>query len=84
MIFIDDVRLTYGKTKICHAVAETTDELLAVANAIDVEPHHIKGEGTRYEFLVVPWDKRKEVLKHNATEVTIRGLIAAMLSKPKE
>lgn len=48
-IYVDNMRANYGRMKMCHMVADSTDELLAMADRIGVARKWLQKAGTAHE-----------------------------------
>ena len=73
-VYVDDARIPYGRMKMCHMVADTTDELLAMADAIGVRRKWIQKPGTYREHFDVCTAKRDAALKHGALLLSAHAL----------
>lgn len=58
----------------CHMVADTTAELLAMASWVGVDARWIQKPGTPYEHFDLSQTKRAEAIAHGAREVSQRDL----------
>jgi hypothetical protein len=58
----------------CHMIADTADELLAMVDRIGVKRKWIQYPGTPKEHFDICWTKRKLAVKAGAVEVTMREL----------
>ncbi|MEE2978053.1 MAG: DUF4031 domain-containing protein [Pseudomonadota bacterium] len=49
-VYVDDMHLTdlgrFGRMRMCHMIADTTDELVSMARCIGVDPKWIQKAGT--------------------------------------
>ena len=75
-VYVDDVFIPYGRMKMCHMIADTEEELHAMADKIGLKrawfqegkrPHYDVGKG-----------KRTEAISHGAIRVTIKELISLL------
>lgn len=80
-VYIDSVRIPYRGMLMCHMVADTHDELMAMAKHLKLLPQWIQHEGTTREHFDVSWGKRAEAIKLGAIPVTIRQLAQVIRSK---
>ena len=69
-VYVDDMYAPFGRMKMCHLVADTTAELLAMAEAIGVHRRWIQYAGTMGEHFDICVSKRAEAVKCGAVEVT--------------
>jgi hypothetical protein len=77
-VYVDDMHLTplgqFGRMKMCHMVADTTEELLAMADRIGVQRKWLQARGTHREHFDIATSKRALAVQHGAVEVTMREL----------
>ena len=84
-VYVDDMykhpmgRL--GRMKMSHMVADTTDELLEMADAIGVARKHIQNPGTVREHFDVSLGRRQMAVEQGAVEITMRELGRMMREK---
>lgn len=71
-VYIDDAMLTFRGMKMSHMIADTSDELLSMADAIGVQRKWIQAEGTYREHFDICQSKRDLAIKHGAQPVTQR------------
>lgn len=79
MVYVDDMKASFGRMKMCHMMADTTDELLAMADKIGVARKWIQNSGTHREHFDIAMSKRDLAVKAGAIEVTKRELGALMI-----
>jgi hypothetical protein len=60
--------------KMCHMVADTTAELLAMADRIGVQRKWLQYPGTDREHFDIAMSKRALAVKYGAVELTMREL----------
>lgn len=74
-VYVDNAQIQYGRMKMCHMVADTEDELLAMADKIGVQRKWHQYPGTPKSHFDVCMSKRALAIKHGAREVTRRELM---------
>lgn len=75
-VYVDNMRAPLGRMKMCHMVADSMDELLAMADAIGVDRKWF--QPTSSPHFDIALSKRGEAVRLGAVEVDRRGLVAAM------
>lgn len=82
-VYVDDMYLTKmgefkrrggGVMKMSHMIADTTGELIAMAEAIGVNRRWIQKEGTSDEHFDVAMSARTRAVELGAVEVSMRDL----------
>ena len=72
-VYVDDMRAPFGRMIMCHMFADTTEELLAMADAIGVARKWIQHPGSPdREHFDIALSKRALAVKHGAIETTWR------------
>lgn len=71
-VYVDDMRASFGRMVMCHMIADTTEELLAMADKIGVQRKWIQKAGTHYEHFDIALNKRALAVQHGAIEITWR------------
>lgn len=74
MVYVDSMRATYGRMKMCHMVADSTEELIAMADKIEVKRRWLQSAGTYREHFDICLSKRKLAVEYGAKEITLRDL----------
>lgn len=74
-VYVDDMRASFGRMKMCHMGAGTTEELLAMADAIGVARKWIQSPGTWKEHFDISLSKRALAVQNGAVEVTMRQFV---------
>lgn len=69
-VYVDDMEADYGRMKMCHCVADSTEELLAMMDKIGVNRRWIQDEGTYREHFDIALSKKKQALAHGAIAVS--------------
>src|SRR5690349_13459638 len=82
-VYVDDMHTTpmgefktpRGRVyKMCHMVADTTEELLAMADKLGLQRRWIQKAGTHHEHFDIAMTKRAEAVKAGAVEITMSQL----------
>ncbi|HET7111693.1 MAG TPA: DUF4031 domain-containing protein [Gemmatimonadales bacterium] len=81
-VYVDDMKAAFGRMKMCHMVADSNAELLAMVDRIGVARKWIQAEGTSREHFDIALSKRAEAVKAGAVEITMRQL--AMRTRNRE
>lgn len=74
MVYIDNMFAEFGRMKMCHMMADSTDELLLMADRIGVSRKWIQEAGTYHEHFDVSSGKRLEAIKLGAIAITMDDL----------
>ncbi len=77
-VYVDDMHTTpmgqFGRMKMCHMVADTTAELLAMADRIGVQRKWLQKAGTHHEHFDIATTKRALAVRAGAVEITMSQL----------
>ena len=73
-VYVDDMRAPLGRMKMCHMIADSTEELLAMAERIGVARRWLQKAGTPHEHFDIALSKRELAIKAGAQEITRRQL----------
>lgn len=68
-VYVDDMRAPFGRMVMCHMLADTTDELLAMADRIGVDRRWRQKAGTPHEHFDIALSKRALAVKAGAVEI---------------
>lgn len=79
-VYVDDMRAKYGHMIMCHMMADTKEELLAMADKIGVERRWIQDNGRRVHF-DISLGKRKLAVANGAIEVTTKEMLQILGGK---
>lgn len=76
-VYVDDMRAQYGRMIMCHMLADTDDELLAMADRIGVQRKWHQYPGTFRSHFDIALSKRASAIAAGAREITWRqaGLV---------
>lgn len=80
-VYVDDMRAPYKSMLMCHMIADTAEELLAMADRIGVRRKWIQYPATPKEHFDICLAKRELAVKAGALEVTARELFQRQLRK---
>lgn len=84
MVYVDSMKAPYGRMKMCHMNADTTEELLAMADKIGVARKWIQKPGHPvYEHFDICMAKRALAVKHGAKEIDLRQAGELLRAKRK-
>ena len=72
MVYIDNFNAGYGRMKMCHMIADTTEELLGMVRAIGVQTKWIQYPGTANEHFDICLSKKRKALELGAKEIGFR------------
>ena len=81
MVYVDDMQAPLGRMKMCHMLADSTDELLAMVDRIGVDRRWIQHAGTHREHFDIALSKRALAIAAGARLVGPRDLAVVMRSK---
>jgi len=73
-VYVDEAKHAFGRMVMCHMMADTTEELLAMADKIGVDRKWIQKAGSVYEHFDIAKSKRSLAISAGAVEVSSRDL----------
>lgn len=82
-VYVDRMEAPFGQMIMCHMMADSTEELVAMAVAIGVKTKWIQKRGTPYEHFDICKSKRAMAVKQGAIEIT-REQVAALLNQRRQ
>ena len=82
-VYVDNMRARFGRMVMCHMIADTTDELHAMADKIGVSRRWIQSEGTSREHYDICLSKKHEAVSLGAIEVTMQELAIKIKERRK-
>lgn len=82
-VYVDNMRAPFGRLKMCHMAADSTAELLAMADKIGVARKWIQRPGTWKEHFDICLTKRHLALNHGAIEMSYSELGRKLLARRK-
>ncbi len=80
-VYVDDMRAPFGRLIMCHLIADTSEELHAMARTIGVDPRWIQRESTHREHYDICLTKRALAVEAGAREITIREVARILNEK---
>ncbi len=69
-VYVDDMNAGYGRMKMCHMFADSTEELLSMADKIGVQRKWLQHPGTIKEHFDICLSKRARAVGMGAVEIT--------------
>ena len=69
MVYVDGMKAAFGRMIMCHMIADSHDELLAMADKIGVARKWIQKAGTPREHFDICLTKRRMAVKQGAQEI---------------
>lgn len=82
-VYVDSMRAAYGQMVMCHMAADTTEELLSMADRIGVRRKWIQKQGTYKEHFDICLSKKQLAVKNGAIEVSQIELARILRLKAK-
>lgn len=82
-VYIDDFNARFGRMRMCHMVADTHEELIAMADKIGVQRKWLQKPGTSHEHFDVCLSKRQLAIENGAVPVSVVD-IAKLCMKRRE
>ncbi len=82
-VYVDDVDAPFGRMKMSHLMADSTEELLAMVRAIGVNPKWIQAQGTWKEHFDIALSKKVLALQQGAVQITWRQYGEKMIARRK-
>lgn len=74
MVYIDSMNAPYGRMKMCHMMADTTEELVEMAANIGVSKKWLQNAGEAREHFDICLSKKKMALSLGAEECSWRKI----------
>lgn len=73
-VYVDNMQAKLGRMKMCHMIADSTEELLEIADHIGVARKWLQKAGTAHEHFDICKTKRAKAIDAGAVEITMREL----------
>ena len=80
-VYVDTMRAAFGRMVMCHMIADSREELDAMADAIGVQRKWIQHAGTHLEHFDVSLTKKAAAIQRGAIEISMRELAAKCRAK---
>ena len=78
-VYVDDMLASYGRMKMCHMIADTEEELHAMADKIGVHRKWYQGPPkTRHMHYDIALSKRELAIKNGAVEITQKQTVCIL------
>lgn len=73
-VYVDNMQAAFGRMKMCHMIADSTDELMAMADQIGVDRKWLQKAGRHDEHFDIAMSKRRLAVQAGAIEVSMLEL----------
>ncbi|OWY12473.1 hypothetical protein B6V72_11265 [Thioclava sp. F34-6] len=73
-VYVDHMRARFGRMKMCHMIADSTEELLAMADQIGIQRKWLQKSGTTREHFDIALTKRRLAVEAGAVEISMMEL----------
>lgn len=83
-VYVDSMQSPYRSMIMCHMMADTTEELIAMADKIRVRRKWIQDAGTPREYFDICLTKRRLAILNGAKELGWRGMSQLLERKRNE
>lgn len=83
-VYVDDMKAPFGRMIMCHMMADTTQELLDMADEIGIAHRWLQRPGTWQEHFDVCLSKRKRAVAAGAIEISRKDLVRIMATRRQE
>ncbi len=81
-VYVDDMRAHYGRMVMCHMTADSTAELLGMADKIGVARKWLQHPGDKHEHIDICLAKRALAVRCGAVETTQHADALRRMGKP--
>jgi hypothetical protein len=83
-VYVDDMQADYKGMKMCHMIADTNAELMAMVDKIGVQRKWIQKAGTYKEHFDICLSKRKLAVTAGALEITQQQLGRMLIDRQRD
>ncbi len=80
-VYVDNYGASFGRMVMCHMIADSRNELLAMADKIGVQRKWIQKVGTYAEHFDICLSKRAKAVASGAIELSPKDLVKRMIEK---
>lgn len=80
-VYVDNMRAPFGRMVMCHMMADTTEELLTMADKIGVNRKWIQNHGTPREHFDIALTKRSLAIANGAIDADKYDIVNVMRRK---
>lgn len=80
-VYVDDERIPYRRMLMCHMLADTTEELLDMADKIGVQRKWIQCPGTPKEHFDICLSKRAKAIQYGAFDADRKKVVDIIRAK---
>lgn len=80
-VYVDSSKWNLGRMKMCHMVADSSDELIQMAELIGVDKVHLQFSGSPKEHFDICKVKRELAISHGAIPVSSKEIIHKIRGK---
>lgn len=78
-VYVDNMQARFGRMIMCHMIADSTAELLAMVDKIGVSRKWIQDAGTSHEHFDVSKAMRAKAVRCGARQITMRQLASMLI-----
>lgn len=82
MVYVDNMEAKFGRMVMCHMIADTTEELLEMADKIGVQRKWIQYPGTYNEHFDVSKGARQMAIFYGAQQISMMELGRMLAKRP--
>lgn len=80
-VYIDNARNNFGRMKMAHMIADSSQDLLEMADKIGLARKWIQSQGTHREHFDVCLEYREKAIKAGAIEISQKDLAMIVISR---
>lgn len=80
-VYVDDFDISFGRMKMSHMVADSTEELLKMVDKIGIQRKWIQKQGTNLEHFDIAISKKKLAVNNGAIQTPMIQLARATISR---
>jgi hypothetical protein len=82
-VYVDDMRAPLGQMLMCHMIADSHQELMAMAHRVGLKEKYLQLPNTYKEHFDLCQSKRAKAVLYGARQVTQKDLGAMLLARRK-